>query len=471
VSEVSRFASSPDEGPSVIARLVLFGASGDLAGRHLLPALAALQAADELPERFDVVGAARANWDDEAFRRVAAKQLAEHASDVPARARDDLVRSLLYRPADLDDRASVASVLESGSGPLAAYLALPPALFATAITTLGEVGLPAGSRIVVEKPFGEDLAGAVTLNALLARVLGDAAERAAFRVDHVLGLATVQNLLAMRYANNVLEAVWNAEHIEQVEILWEEMLALEGRAGYFDNAGALKDVVENHLLQVLCLVAMETPPSFDERDLADRRLAVLRAARIAGPADTRRARYAAGRIGRREVRAYVDEDGVHPSRGTETFAELALSLDLPRWHGTRFVLRAGKALGQRRKELVISFRAPPGLTTDDGERACSELRIGLDGPDDLVMHLTGGRAGITPQLTRISLSGDPPLTNLPAYGRVLVDVLKGSSELSITGDEAEEAWRIVTPVLRWWGEGLVQLEEYVAGSSGPGEEA
>jgi len=451
----------------VIARLVLFGASGDLVGRFLLPALAALKAAGALPERFEVVGAARASWDDDAFQRVASEQLAEHAADVSARARDELVRSLTYCPVDLGERASVAAVLERGSGPLAAYLALPPATFATAIATLGEVGLPAGSRIVVEKPFGEDLAGAVALNALLARVLGEAAESAAFRVDHLLGFATVQNLVAMRHANPVLEAVWSSDHIERVEVLWEETLALEGRAGYFDRAGALKDVIENHLLQVLCLVAMETPVSLDGRGLADRRLAVLRSARVSGPADTRRARYTAGRIGRREVPDYAEDDGVDPSRGTETFAELALSLDLPMWRGTRFVLRAGKALGQRRKELVLRFRTSRGLTTDDGERASSELRIGLDGPNDLVMQLTGARAGMTPQLTQVSLSGDPPVANLPAYARVLVDVLEGSSQLSISAAEAEEAWRVVTPVLQWWREGCVPLEEYAAGSSGP----
>ena len=217
----------------MIETLVLFGASGDLAGRFLLPALAALHASGRLPDDFGVVGAARSDWDDQAFQRHAGERLEEHAADVPLAAREALIRALRYQPVDLQDADSVAGVIgTAGPRPLAAYLALPPAVFPVTITGLKRIGLPRGSRVAVENPFGEDLDGAIALNALLAEVSGAAGEQAVFRVDHVLGMATVQNLLGLRLANRLLEPLWNSVHIEQIEVLWEETLALEDRAGY-----------------------------------------------------------------------------------------------------------------------------------------------------------------------------------------------------------------------------------------------
>lgn len=442
----------------MITNLVLFGASGDLAGRFLIPALATLRATARLPKGFSLVGSASANWDDEAFRRHAAECLAEHAADVPAKHRDALTRSLRYRSADLTDPHDVATVIgQAGDGPVAVYLALPPGLFRATVTALCDAPLPAGSRIVLEKPFGESLHDAAELNRVLARAAGEAGEHAVFRVDHALGMATVQNLLALRRHDPVLAALWDGKHIEQVEVRWEEDLALEGRAGYYDGVGALKDVMQNHMLQVLCLLAMEAPVGPGERELRDAKAAALRATRPPGPDDavmcTRRARYGAGHVGDRTVPAYVDEEGVDPDRGTETFAEVVLELDIPRWHGTRFVLRAGKALGARRKEAIVRFRATePGSEPD-------ELRIGLDGPLDVALRLTG--------VAPMTLTAPPPASVLPAYGRVLLDVLEGGSTLSVRGDGAEEAWRVVEPVLDAWREDRVPLEEYPAGSDGP----
>jgi glucose-6-phosphate 1-dehydrogenase len=423
----------------MIQRLVLFGATGDLAGRFLLPALAALRAAGELPDRFEIVAAATADLGDDGFREVAASSLAEHAADVESDVHRSIVDTLHYRQADVTDTDAVAAALGAPDKPVAAYLALPPAVFPDAVRAIGAAGLAAGSRVALEKPFGADLASAVALNRLLAEVFGARAEEVVFRVDHLLGMATAQNLLAMRLANPVLEAVWRGAHVEQVEILWEETLALEGRAGYYDGAGALKDVVQNHMLQALCLVTMELPEE-PGGQLHDRKVEVLRAVRPPEPRHTRRARYGAGR----HVPAYVDEDGVDPQRCTETFAEIVLTLDSERWEGTRFVLRAGKALEQRRKMAILRFRGG------------GELRIGLDGPDNLELALRG-----------LTLEGEPPATNLPPYGHVLRDVLSGGDALSVRGDEAEEAWRVVTPVLDAWAAGEVPLEEYPAGSAGP----
>src|SRR5262249_42968839 len=237
----------------------------------------------------------------------------------------------------------------AGHGPVAVYLALPPAVFPAAVSALRRAGLPADSQVVLEKPFGEDLASARELNRLLAELTD---ERHVFRVDHFLAMATRPNLLGTRLANRILEPIWNSAHIELVEVIWEESLALEGRAGYYDHVGALKDMVQNHLLQLLCLVAMEPPVSLGERDLRDRKVDVLRSVRRFEdddvPTSTCRARYRAGRVGDRDIRAYVEEDGVTPEHATETFAEVTLELDSWRWSDTRFRLRTGKAIGQDR---------------------------------------------------------------------------------------------------------------------------
>lgn len=468
----------------MIERLVLFGATGDLAGRFLLPGLAQLQAAGDLPDGLRIVGAAQETWDDEAFRRHVRRRLEEHAAEVPADSRTAICRMLRYRPVDFADPRSVARVLAVADSdspspaaadgePVAAYLALPARVFPAAVTALGVIGLPAGSRIALEKPFGESLGSAIALNALLARVAGVAGEQAVFRVDHALGMATVQNLLGVRLANRVWEPLWNSLHIEQVDLLWEEDLALEGRAGYYDRTGALEDVIQNHLLQVLCLVAMEPPNSVGERDLRDRKLDVLRSVRPLTPSDvaarTRRARYTAGRVGDREIPDYTEESGIDPERETETFAEVVLELDSWRWAGTRFMLRTGKALARRRKELVVRFRAVPHLPLAENEAvpAPNELRIGLDGPYDLTLSLTGSTSGPPRELVPLRLNAPLPATELPPYSRVLLDVLAGNSTLSIRGDEAEQAWRVLTPVMRGWADGLVPLEQYPAGSTGP----
>ncbi len=341
------------------------------------------------------------------------------------------------------------------------------------------VGLPEGSRIVLEKPFGTDLKSAVELNALLERVAGVAADRAVFRVDHVLGMATVQNLLAVRLANRVLEPVWNSTHIERVDILWDEMLALEGRASYYDRAGALKDVIQNHLLQILCLIAMEPPVSLTAADLQARKLDVLRSVRPLSAEQvatgTRRARYSAGRLAGTDgtdgevVPAYVAEDGVDARRRTETFAEVVLQLDSWRWAGTEFVLRTGKALRARRKEAIVRFRPVPYLPFGGGGSAvkANELRIGLDGPHDLTLVLTGTAAGPPGGLAPLPLTAPLSAPELPAYSRVLMDVLRGESTLSIGAEEAEQAWRVITPVLEAWANDRVPMEEYPAGSAGP----
>jgi glucose-6-phosphate 1-dehydrogenase len=451
----------------MIDRLAIFGATGDLSARYLLPGLAALRAAGHLGDQFQLICAGREDWDSERFRRWAATQLDHHGGSLPTGARQTIAALARYQQADIADPAAVAAVI-AGNGPVAAYLALPPAVFPIAVTALHRAGLPAGSRIVLEKPFGEDLDSAVDLNRLLADLVP---EQAVFRVDHFLAMTTVQNVLGSRLANRALEPIWNSAHIAEVEIVWDESLALEGRAGYFDGVGSLKDMVQNHLLQLLCLVAMEPPLSLGERDLRDRKLDVLRSIRPLGGQDlarrTRRARYLAGRVGDREVPAYVDGEGVDPERRTETFAEVELELDSWRWSGTTFRLRSGKALGRDRKEVAVRFRPVPHVPFGHrGEALPNVLRFGLD-PEGLTLELTGiGSQANTLVPLALTARVDPP--DLPAYARLLLDVLDGNAALSIRGDEAEEAWRVLAPVLSAWSKDLVPLQEYPAGSDGPG---
>jgi glucose-6-phosphate 1-dehydrogenase len=450
----------------VIDRLVIFGGAGDLTGRYLFPGLAALQAGGHLTERFELVGASRQDWEDGHFRRWAAEWLEREAPGVDADAKERLIASSRYHRLDFADPANVAACL-AGEGPVAVYFALPPAVFPSAVSALQRAGLAADSQVVLEKPFGEDLQSARALNRLLADLVD---ERHAFRVDHFLAMTTVQNVLGTRLANRVLEPIWNSAHIEEVEIVWEESLALDGRAGYYDGVGALKDMVQNHLVQLLCLVAMEPPIGLSEKDLRDRKVDVLRSVR---PFDddavatcTRRARYRAGRIGERDIPAYVDEDGVSPAHRTETFAEVTFELASWRWSGTRFLLRTGKAMGRDRKEVVVRFRPVPHLPFADTspQAATNRLRFGLE-PETLTLELTGTGPGEASSLVPLTLSAEMQPPELPAYGRILLDVLHGNSALSIRADEAEEAWRVLTPVLDGWARDLAPLEEYDAGSS------
>jgi glucose-6-phosphate 1-dehydrogenase len=436
----------------MIERLVIFGATGDLAGRHLLPAVAALYEAGQISVRFRIVGAAHAELDDDSFREHVASRLQRHAQGVSAEARAAVVRALSYRKVDISDAASVGRVVSESAEPTAFYLALPNSLFAPAADAIGAAGLSKGSRIVVEKPFGTGLDDANALNDLLATIApGDAV----FRVDHVLGMPTTRNVLAFR-DNPVMAALWNARHIDQVEVLWEETLALEGRAAYYDRAGALKDVMQNHMIQALTLLAMEVPD--DTHDLHERKIELLRAVQTPAAGEmlsrTRRARYTTGRIagddaaGSRIVPDYAREEGVDPGRGTETFAEVELSIDNDRWRGTRFVMRAAKALAHRRKSAVIRFRRT-------AEAGMNELEIGIDGPNHIRL-----------QLADTTMTSAPPESNLPPYGHVLADVLAGRSDLAVGGEEAVEAWRIFEPVLHAWAHNVVPLDEYPAGAAG-----
>ncbi len=375
-----------------------------------------------------------------------------------------------YRHADISDHDAVARLVEEvpGEGSLVVYLALPPAVFGDALAALATTKLPEGSRLVVEKPFGEDLAAARELN----RVIHDQFdERSVYRVDHFLAKQTVQNVLGLRFANRLFEPLWTNQHIERVEIVFDEALALEGRATYYDGTGALVDMIQNHLLQLLCLVAMDAPNSLDGEDLRDRKVMVLRGIRTMSEdeaaASSCRARYTAGQVDGRDVPSYVDEEGVDPDLETETFASVTLFIHSWRWAGVPFVLRTGKALGDDRREIAVHFKPVPHLAFgQESQPEPNVVRLGL-GPDAVAVKLTMNADGDLFDLTDLELRADLAPTELPAYANLLLHVLEGDPTFSIRGDEAEEAWRVVEPVRQAWRAGRVPLLEYEAGSDGP----
>lgn len=448
-------------------RLVILGAAGDLTFRYLLPALAQLEASGELSEELEVVAVARKDLDDDGYRQRATDALAEHAGEVDEGHRGVLVERLRYVRGDVTDSEALREALVDDDAPVVAYLALPPSVFGDAIDALHEIGLPDGSRLVVEKPFGEDLEHAVALNERLHACLP---EDAIFRIDHFLGHQTVRHLLSLRLANRAVEPIWNATHVERVEITWDETLALEGRAGYYDGAGALRDMVQNHLLQLLALVAMEPPATLDARDLRDAKVSALRAVRRPSPeaaADlSRRARYGAGEVEGEAVPAYADEEGVDAGAGTETFAEVTFFVDTWRWHGVPFALRTGKALEAGRREVVLHLRPVPQHPFGAEDVQPNVLRFSME-PDRLSLEVEAAAPDADGGLERVALDHEFSPPALSAYAHLLLDVLDGDPRLSIRSDEAEEAWRVVAPVLAAWDADLVPLEEYPAGSSGP----
>lgn len=445
-------------------RLLILGASGDLTSRYLIPALCDLEQAGKLPPDFRVLGFAREQWSTTQFRAKVSTRLREHASNIPSSVRRAVTASLDYYSADVTSGEALGRVLGTLDEPVVAYLALPPSIFMETVQALEEVGLPGGSKVVIEKPFGEGLASAQRLNGVLQRSFS---EDSIFRIDHFLGMQTVQNILGLRFANAVFESTWNQEHISRVEITWDETLALEGRS-YYDGVGALKDMVQSHLLQLLCLVAMERPLSFSQRHFRDRKVETLRSVHKLGLDEvnqaTVRGRYGKGTIADREVRAYVDEEGTDASRNTETFVQVTLGLSSPRWSGVPFVLRTGKALAKNRFEIAVHFERPPYLSFGQmHEPEANVLRCFID-PDRLVLGLNVNSPGDLFDLEPIELQADLARQTLPAYARLILDVLAGDPTLSIRGDEAEESWRIVDPILEAWRMGASPLSEYPAGS-------
>jgi glucose-6-phosphate 1-dehydrogenase len=448
-----------------IGTLLLLGASGDLSGRLLLPALGQLLDREESRRGVVLVGAGFEDWEADGWQERVRTSFAD--GTVSDAALQSVLDTTRYQKADVTSPEDLRSLIDSCPPAPAVYFALPPSVTVAACKALQQVSLPEGTNLVLEKPFGTNQESAACLNKLLAQLVP---ENQVHRVDHFLGRSTVLNLLGVRFANRLFEPVWSNEHIDHVDIVFDEQLTLENRARYYDRAGALMDMIQSHLLQVLALVAMEPIATVTAVDLRDAKAQVLRACR---PWDDdpvgsgRQARYIHGSIDGRDVPDYTAEPGVDPARSTETLAELIVEIDNWRWSGVPFRLRSGKALRERRKEVLITFKQLPHLPTGlQGKPLPDQLRLTM-GPDRMALEMNVNGPNDPLVLDRVALDVDLNPGRLPAYGEVLAGVLDGDPTLSVRGDTAEECWRIVDPVLQAWREGKVPMDEYAAGSDGP----
>lgn len=477
--------------------LVIFGATGDLARRKLLPALYNLAHEGALPERFNLVGVARRDKPHEDYRADCEEAIRRFSRRKP---NDEVLAELLqhvrYVPGVFDDDAVYAEIaktlhgFEEQGGPLSRlfYLSTAPSYFPVIVQALGRQGLgdhqSAGdARVIIEKPFGTSLAEASDLN---RRVLDVFDESQVFRIDHYLGKETVQNMMAFRFANGMFEPLWNRNYIDNVQITAAEDIGIEGRAGYYDEAGALRDLIQNHMLQLLCHVAMEPPGSFTAEEVRNEKVKVLRAIRAPTPDEVReiavRAQYAAGHAGGEDVPGYLEEDGVRAHSRTETFAALRLEVDNWRWAGVPFYLRAGKRLARKVTEIAVTLKPVPHLAfSQEGSLGVrpNQLVLTVQPNEGVTLQLgakiPGSRMIIRP-VNMEFLYGTSFLSQSPeAYERLILDAMRGDATLFTRNDEVEAQWRICDPILKDWESTIPPLDSpeplprYEAGSQGPDE--
>jgi len=472
--------------------LVMFGASGDLTRRKLLPALFALYASRVLPEPFTIVGISRTEMSHEDFRRRMRESIRDHGRVQPPSEQvwQRFADALFYLPGDPKEAAlygqlktflAEAEQRRGGAANRMFYCATPPSLYDDIVENLGQSGLAQSrngwTRIVVEKPFGHDAETARALNRQLRRYFG---EDQIYRIDHYLGKETVQNLLVLRFANGIFEPLWNRNHVANVQLTVAESLGVETRGAYYEEAGALRDMVQNHLLQLLCLIAMEPPVTFDATPVRDEKNKVLAAIRPFGPDQINdvavRAQYTAGFVDGRPAVGYRQEKGVSHDSRTETYVALKLLLDNWRWASVPFYLRTGKRLAKRASEIAIQFRRTPHLIFrrhPDGVEP-NQLRIRIQPDEGMALTMAAKVPGPDLKLGVVNLDfkygevfgGQSP----EAYERLLLDAIHGDATLYARGDWVEQAWDILDPVLRaWTRDATAPLPTYEAGSWGPPE--
>lgn len=477
--------------------IVLFGASGDLTQRKLLPALYNLARDGLLPAKLAIVGFARREKTDAQFRAEMLEGVKKyaHSSGENDPLWEEFSRSLFYQTGAFDsasDYKGLAARLEEIERRLGLphnhlfYLATAPNYFSTIVKGLGAAGLSrseaAGeasgwARVVIEKPFGRDLDSARALN---RELLDHLAENQIFRIDHYLGKETVQNLLALRFANGIFEPLWNQKYVDHVQITVAESIGVEGRGGYYDQSGVLRDMVQNHMLQVMSLVAMEPPVAMEAETIRDEKLKVLRAVRRISAADVDqyvvRGQYAPGNLLGRAVPGYREEEGVPKDSRTETFVALRLAIENWRWAGVPFFLRSGKRLPKRSTEVCIQFKKPP-LRLFNEATACTvapnALIINVQPDEGISLRFGAKVPGPEIEVRQVKMDfrygSSFGVPSPEAYERLLLDAMGGDSTLFTRRDEVEAAWRIVSDVLEGWSQSRTAPFPYIAGSWGPDE--
>jgi len=482
---ISREEGAMDRGSEIFrakdpVTVVIFGASGDLSKRKLIPALYYLEDAGYLPDRYAVVGFSRTDLTDEAYRGGMLKALQEQVQDGArvVKADNPLVSALHYHAGNGDDLESFQKLkkkLETLDqernlpGNRLFYLSVAPELFTTIIRNLCAAGLICGrhektwSRVIIEKPFGRDLESARKLNADITTILD---ESQIYRIDHYLGKETVQNILSFRFGNSIFEPLFNQKYIDNVQVTVAETLGMEGRRGaYYDTAGALRDIVQNHMLQLLCLIAMEPPSALEAQSIRDEKVKVLRAlvppTRKEVAAYTVRGQYGVGELNGTIVKGYRQEEGVDPKSITETYVALRIKLDNWRWAGVPFFLRTGKRLGKRVSEIAVEFKQPPLhlfrqlANGDDLTRPQSNVLVMRIQPDEGIrLSFACKRPGMRIQLEEVQMDfsyGQAFHQRSPeAYERLLLDALRGDASLFTRSDEVDYAWRFTTSLFEGW---------------------
>lgn len=457
-------------------KLLLFGATGDLSQRMLLPSLCALHADELVPQDLAIIGTARSDMDDAAFRAFAAEALEKFLPDHRKPAIPSFLERLSYQPLDAnqtDQFAALAAKVGTPKQGLAIFLSTAPSLFEPTIAGLRASGLAGEtSRIGLEKPLGTDLETSRHINDAVGSAFS---EDRIFRIDHYLGKETVQNLLALRFANIMFEPIWKSHYIEHVQITVAETVGLEGRVGFYDGAGALRDMVQNHMLQLLALVAMEPPSRFDPAAIRGEKTKVLRSLRPITAADTVTGQYRSGAISGAAVPGYDDELG-QPST-TETFVALKAHIDNWRWKGVPFYLRTGKRLPKRTTEIVVQFHeVPHSMFAQRGAVAQpNRLIIGIQPEENITFTLMAkvpglDRGGIrlreVPLDVRMADAFAGPTKRI-AYERLLLDLIEGDQTLFVRRDEVEAQWAWIDGIRRVWEENAIHPQPYSAGSWGP----
>ncbi len=484
---LSRHRGAP---PTII---VIFGASGDLTRRKLMPSLYNLCVDNLLPADFLLIGCGRKPLSDDRFRQFAREAVAEHARiPMSEDSWNPLAGKMHFQTGNYDDPETyqaLASKIEkleeetSRRYHLLFYISTPPSVFKPILENLGRSGLsrlsgPYGrsAAVIVEKPFGRDLASAQKLNNIIGSVF---AEKQVYRIDHYLGKETVQDLLVQRFANSIFEPIWNRRYVDCVQITVAEDIGVGDRAGYYDQSGALRDMIQNHTMQLLALTAMEPPVSLHAEAIRDEKVKVLQAIQplkfSAESGEAVRAQFTEGIVSGRKVNGYLQAPGVPPSSFTESYAAMRLFINNWRWQGVPFYLRSGKRMARKVSEISVHFKRPPGVlfTEEDKFDVAANTMVIRIQPDEGVMLLLNSKIpGLETRTQPVKMHFRYAATygsNTPeAYERLLLDAMTGDATLFIRGDETEASWKIMTPVLEYWRDCQKRgLETYVAGSWGP----